>query len=85
MQAILEKDYAVNINEDMEQEVEEMCSIGEMIARENLELGRAQSYEQISLLMLQNSEPLNKIMMYTNYTPDRLEELAQKNGMTIKH
>lgn len=90
---ILEKDYAVEMNKEMEQEVEEMCSIGEMIARENLELGRTQGFsqgsdtrnEQIALRMLQNGEPPNKIMMYTDYTTDRLDELARKNGIHLKH
>ncbi len=90
---ILEKDYDIKMNEEMEQEVEEMCSIGEMIALENLELGRSQgisqgfsqSHEQFALLMLRDGEPLDKIMRYTDYSFDQLEDLARKNGMTIKH
>ncbi len=70
-----------------------MCSIGEMIARENLELGRTQGFSQgsdvrnehVALLMLEDGEPMDKIMRYTNYTPDQIEDLARKNDMTIKH
>ncbi len=84
---ILESEYNVKMSQEMEQEVEEMCSIGEMIAVKNLQQGITKGStmkgDNVALLMMEDGEPMAKIMRYTDYSADRLHELAKSHGMRL--
>ena len=86
---ILEKDFAIPMTVEMEREASEMCTLGESIARENLEKGLLkgrnegirQERESNILGMLREKIPMETIARITKVSVEQIKEIGKLHGV----
>ena len=78
---ILETEFAIPMTVDMEREASEMCTLGESIARENLEKGIQKERESNILGMLREKIPMETIARITKVSVEQIRELGKLNGV----
>lgn len=86
---ILETDFAIPMTVEMESEASEMCTLGESIARENLEKGLLkgrnegiqQERESNILGMLREKIPMETIARITKVSVEQIQEIGKIHGV----
>lgn len=78
---ILETEFAIPMTVEMEREASEMCTLGESIARENLEkgmaLGRTEGQYAIVKRMLQRGRSIQEVVEDTGVSETEVKKLAK--------
>ena len=78
---ILETEFAIPMTVDMERVASEMCTLGESIARENLEKGIQKERNSNILGMLREKIPMETIARITKVSVEQIRELGKLNGV----
>ena len=78
---ILETDFAIPMTVEMEREASEMCTLGESIARENLEKGIQKERESNILGMLREKIPMETIARITKASMEQIREIGKLHGV----
>ena len=86
---ILETDFAIPMTVEMESEASEMCTLGESIARENLEKGLLkgrnegiqQERESNILGMLREKIPMETIARITKVSVEQIQKIGKMHGV----
>ena len=78
---VLEQEYGIPMTVEMEREASEMCTLGESIAKENLEKGIQQERNSNILGMLREKIPMETIARITKVSVEQIRELGKLNGV----
>lgn len=79
-----QEDFGIAMTEEFESEVQDMCNLGKALVEQGIEQGLEQGIEQKNLdlakMMLKDKEPIDKIVKYTGFATNKLEEMARSMG-----
>ena len=76
----LQKDFGIAMTEEFESEVQDMCNLGKALVEQGIEQGIEQKNLDLAKMMLKDKEPIDKIVKYTGFATDKLEEMARSMG-----
>ncbi len=81
----LEGKFGIAMTEEINREVERMSSLGQAIEDYALQQGEENRNISIARMMIEDNEPMAKIMRYTGYAAERVREIAKKMGRTVSY
>ena len=76
----LQEDFGIAMTEEFESEVQDMCNLGKALVEQGIEQGIEQKNLDLAKMMLKDKEPIDKIVKYTGFATDKLEEMARSMG-----
>ena len=76
----LQKDFGIAMTEEFESEVQDMCNLGKALVEQGIEQGIEQKNLDLAKMMPKDKEPIDKIVKYTGFATDKLEEMARSMG-----
>lgn len=76
----LQEDFDIAMTEEFESEVQDMCNLGKALVEQGIEQGIEQKNLDLAKMMLKDKEPIDKIVKYTGFATDKLEEMARSMG-----
>lgn len=71
-----QEDFGIAMTEEFESEVQDMCNLGKALVEQGIE----QKNLDLAKMMLKDKEPIDKIVKYTGFATDKLEEMARSMG-----
>ena len=71
-----QEDFGIAMIEEFESEVQDMCNLGKALVEQGIE----QKNLDLAKMMLKDKEPIDKIVKYTGFATDKLEEMARSMG-----
>ena len=84
----LEEEYNIVMDVETERKVNTMCNLSEVVLEKGEARGEArgeaQKAEEIAIRMLRANVPLEEVMEYTDLSIQKLQQLAETNGKTVK-
>ena len=79
--------YGIETTVEMEEEVVKMCNLSSAIEEKGIEKGIEEGIKQNSIktaeMMIQDNEPVSKIMKYTTLSIETLQEIAARLGKNL--
>lgn len=76
---IIEKEYDILIEDDMREEVEQMCNLSQGIKEQAFKVGKESGYVEIICKMYQSGLPIEQIANITKMSIDKVEELLNSD------
>ena len=76
---IIEKEYDILIEDDMREEVEQMCNLSQGIKEQAFKVGKESGYVEIICKMYQSGLPIEQIANITKMSVDKVEELLKSD------
>lgn len=71
-----QEDFGIAMTEEFESEVQDMCNLGKALVEQGIE----QKNLDLAKMMLKDKKPIDKIVKYTGFATDKLEEMARSMG-----
>ena len=75
-----QEDFGIAMTEEFESEVQDMCNLGKALVEQGIEQGIEQKNLDLAKMMLKDKEPIDKIVKYTGFATNKLEEMARSMG-----
>ena len=75
--------YGIETTVEMEEEVVKMCNLSSAIEEKGIEEGIKQNSIKTAEMMIQDNEPVSKIMKYTTLSIETLQEIAARLGKNL--
>ena len=75
-----QEDFGIAMTEEFESEVQDMCNLGKALVEQGIEQGIEQKNLDLAKMMFKDKEPIDKIVKYTGFVTDKLEEMARSMG-----
>ena len=72
----LNDDFHIAMTEEFESEVQNMCNLSNGLVA----LGEDKKSYSLAQMMIENEEPLDKIILYTGYSVEKLKDIANTMG-----
>lgn len=79
----LSQEYGIETTVEMEEEVVKMCNLSSAIEERGIEKGIEQNSITTAEMMIQDNEPVSKIMKYTRLPIETLQEIANRFGRIL--
>ena len=67
------------MTEEFESEVQNMCNLSNSLVA----LGEDKKSYSLAQMMIENEEPLDKIILYTGYSVEKLKDIANTMGKLL--
>ena len=84
----LEEEYNIVMDVETERKVNTMCNLSEVVLEKGEARGEARGEakkaEEIAIRMLRANMPLEEVMEYTELSMEKLKQLAERIGKTVK-
>ena len=74
---IMEREYHIPLEDDIREEVEEMCNLSQGIKEKSYKLGRESGYAEIIFKMYESGLPLEQISAITKLSEDKIKQLLE--------
>ena len=72
---------------EFEREVLDLCNLSQALVEQGIKQGSEQGVDQKNMslvkLMLEDNEPIDKIVKYTDYPVDKIKKIAESMGKRI--
>ena len=75
--------HGIETTVEMEEEVVKMCNLSSAIEERGIEKGIKQNSIITAEMMIQDNEPVSKIMKYTRLSFETLQEIAAQFGKNL--
>ena len=75
----LNDDFHIAMTEEFESEVQNMCNLSNGLVA----LGEDKKSYSLAQMMIENEEPLDKIILYTGYSVEKLKDIANTMGKLL--
>ena len=75
----LNNDFHIAMTEEFESEVQNMCNLSNGLVA----LGEDKKSYSLAQMMIENEEPLDKIILYTGYSVEKLKDIANTMGKLL--
>lgn len=75
----LNDDFHIAMTEEFESEVQNMCNLSNGLVA----LGEDKKSYSLAQMMIENEEPLDKIILYTGYSVEKLKDIADTMGKLL--
>ena len=83
----LNDEFDIAMTAEFESEVRDMCNLSQALVEQGIEQGIEQGVDQKNMslvkLMLEDNEPIDKIVKYTDYPVDKIKKIAESMGKRI--
>lgn len=83
----LNDEFDIAMTVEFESEVRDMCNLSQALVEQGIEQGIEQGVDQKNMslvkLMLEDNEPIDKIVKYTDYPVDKIKKIAESMGKRI--
>ena len=76
---IIEKEYDILVEDDIREEVEQMCNLSQGIREQAFRVGKESGYVEIICKMYQSGLPIEQIANITKMSIDKVEELLNSD------
>ena len=74
-----QEDFGIAMTEEFESEVQNMCNLSNGLVA----LGEDKKSYSLAQMMIENEEPLDKIILYTGYSVEKLKDIANTMGKLL--
>ena len=77
----LNDQFGIAMSTEFDNEVNKMCNLSRAIEEQAMRQGEENRNLFVARMMIEDHEPLDKIIRYTGYAVDRIREIAQSMGI----